>query len=131
MSISNRAPSKRQFKIAELIRKAVVEVFLHGKIYNVELSDISITVSEVRVTPDLKTAIVYVVPLEKKFDQSTFITMLREQEKNIRFEVTKIINLKFSPKLIFKFDDSFDRAEKLEKIFEEIRQQPKSDDACL
>ena len=128
MSQANRPPSKRQLQVGELVRRAVVAVFSQGKIYIPGLSDISITVSEVRVTPDLKTAIVYVVPLEKTIDNKEFIELLKEHDKPIRLEVTRIINIKYSPKLIFKFDDSFDRVEKLEKIFEEIRLQPKSDE---
>ena len=123
MSSTRRIASKRQLKVAELIKKAVATVFIQRKVYDPILSKISITVSEVRVTPDLKTAVVFVIPLQKIMDNNEFIKLLKEQEVMIRHEVTKLIIMKFSPKLVFKFDDSFDRAEKLEKIFEEIRQK--------
>jgi len=129
MTQTLRMPSKRQLQVAELIRKAVVEVFSYGKVFMPGLENVSITVSEVRVPPDLKTAVVYVLPLERNIAKKEFIALLSQYDKQIRFEVTKSIYIKFSPKLIFKYDDSFDRAEHLEKIFEEIRQQPRSDEA--
>ena len=128
MTGTRREASKRQLKVAELIKKAVAAFFIQGKFYDPLLSNISITVSEVRVTPDLKTAVVFVVPLEKIIDSKDFIRLLKEHEVMIRREVTKSIVMKFSPKLVFKFDDSFDRVEKLEKIFEEIRSHSSSTD---
>jgi ribosome-binding factor A len=108
--------------VAELIKKALVQVFNSGGLFIPGLEENSITVSEVRVTPDLKIAFAYVLPLNKTIDSKTFISLLGQADKQIRFEVTKLIQIKFSPKIVFKFDDSFDRAEHLEKLFEEIRQ---------
>ena len=122
MSQSIRVPSKRQLQVAELIRKALVQVFNSGGLFIPGLEENSITVSEVRVTPDLKIAFAYVLPLNKTIDSKKFISLLGQADKQIRFEVTKLIQIKFSPKIVFKFDDSFDRAEHLEKLFEEIRQ---------
>ena len=116
-----RVPSKRQLQVAELIRKALVEVFNSGQLFIPGLEDNSITVSEVRVTPDLKVAFAYVLPLNKTLESKAFMALINQFDKQIRFEVTKLIRIKFSPKIVFKFDDSFDRAEHLEKIFEEIR----------
>jgi len=123
-----RLPSKRQLQVGELIKKAVVEVFNSGKLFIPGLENNSVTVSEVRVPGDLKTAVVYVLPLVKTIEKKEFIALLNQFDKQIRFEVTKSMYIKFSPRLIFKYDDSFDRAEHLEKIFEEIRQQPRMDE---
>lgn len=127
MSQHIRVPSKRQLQVAELIKKALVEVFNSGGLFIPGLEENSITVSEVRVTPDLKIAFAYVLPLNKSLDSKTFIGLLNQVDKQIRFEVTKKIQIKFSPKIVFKFDDSFDRAEHLEKLFEEIRQSSVTD----
>ena len=128
MSQRLRMPSKRQLQVGELIKKAVVEVFNSGRLFIPGLENNSVTVSEVRVPPDLKTAVVYVLPLDKSIEKKKFMALLNQFDKQIRFEVTKSIYIKFSPRLIFKYDDSFDRAEHLEKIFEEIRQQPTAEE---
>jgi ribosome-binding factor A len=126
MSQKIRIPSKRQLQVAELIKKALVEVFNSGRLFIPGLEDSSITVSEVQVNADLKTAFIYVLPLNKALARDVFMSLIQEHEKQIRFEVTQLIRLKFSPKMIFRFDDSFDRVEHFEKIFESMKHTPET-----
>lgn len=116
----DRLPSKRQLKVAELIKKGLVQYFAEGKSFHKSLIDVSITVSEVRVTPDLKVAKAFVVPFAIKMEPKEFLAALNDVSNEIRMGVTKIINLKFSPKIIFKFDESFDQADKMERIFQHV-----------
>jgi ribosome-binding factor A len=118
--VDERFPSKRQLKVAELIKKGLVQFFAEGKILAKELIDVSITVSEVRVSPDLKIARAYVVPFATNMEPNKFLELLNSMDREIRSSVTKIINLKYSPKIIFRFDESFDQADKIERIFYEI-----------
>ena len=115
-------PSTRQFKVAELLKKALVEVFNSGKIYSRILADSSVTVSEVNISADLRNANVYILPMKGVgLSKDEFISSLKDIEKSIRFEVTKRVKLKYSPKLNFKFDDSFENLGKIEELINNIK----------
>lgn len=113
--------SNRQLKVGELIKHALSEIFISKKLYFNVIKGASITVTEVRMTADLKTATAYVIPLAMKVDIKAFLDELENNIYNIRAMVTKAINIKYSPKIIFKFDDSFDTAQKLETIINSLK----------
>ena len=110
-----RAPSQRQLKVGETIRHALAEIFARGEIVDEVLDQYSLTVSEVRMTPDLKLATVYVMPLGGR-DTDVVIEALERNKKFLRGEVARRVNLKFSPDLRFRADERFDEAERIEKL---------------
>ena len=115
VKVSSKAPSQRQLRIGEEIRHSLSQLFLKDNIYEPELFGTSITVSEVRISPDLKNATAYVSPLGKKADKN-FIDALNRISPQIAHLVTKTVKLRFSPRITFKADDSFEIAGKLEKL---------------
>lgn len=108
--------SNRQLKVGELIRHALSEIFTKGAFFGSTISEMPITVGEVRVTPDLKFATVFVMPLGGKIDKNIFLEELDNNKATIRALLTNKINLKYSPNLIFKFDESFDHVLKIESL---------------
>jgi len=111
-------PSQRQLRVGEEIRHSLSQLFLKGNIYEPELYGISITVSEVRISPDLKNATAYVSPLGRQADKA-FIDALNRIAPQLTHAVTKTIKLRFSPKIRFKVDNSFEVAGKLEKLIDD------------
>ena len=113
--------SQRQLRVGEMIKQALSMIFLREESKISDLDTKSITVTEVRMSPDLKTAKVYVIPLGGK-DTEKVIDKLKEFSFVIRKVLSKKIMVKFMPKLFFVNDDSFDYAEKIENL---IRQTQK------
>ena len=113
--------SQRQLRVGEMIKQALSMVFLREETKISELDTKSITVTEVRMSPDLKTAKIFVIPLGGK-DTEKVIDKLKEFSFVIRKVLSKKIMVKFMPKLFFVNDDSFDYAEKIENL---IRQTQK------
>jgi len=109
------APSQRQLRVGELIRHALTDVLRKGDLRDPELFDASITVTEVRTSPDLKTAVAFVMPLGgKKAD--VILAALRRARGPLKGMVGRIINLKFVPELMFELDKSFDRAAAVDQM---------------
>jgi ribosome-binding factor A len=108
--------SSRQLKASEVVRQALADIFLKRKYFDSYLFDKSITISRVKISADLKHAIIYVFPFGE-IDQKQFKTSLDNITPLIRKELTKKINFKFSPMLVFYLDENFDYAEKMEKLF--------------
>ena len=113
--------SQRQLRVGEMIKQALSMIFLREETKISDLDTKSITVTEVRMSPDLKTAKIYVIPLGGK-DTDKVIDKLKEFSFVIRKVLSKKIMVKFMPKLFFVNDDSFDYAEKIENL---IRQTQK------
>jgi ribosome-binding factor A len=123
--------SQRQLRVGETVRHAVAEILAHGNVHDPDLEGHIITVPEVRMSPDLKLATVYVMPLGGQ-DTEVVITALNRNKKFLRGEVAHRVNLKFSPDLRFHVDDRFDEAERIEKLLRtpEVQRDlaPDSDD---
>ncbi|HEY0218554.1 MAG TPA: 30S ribosome-binding factor RbfA [Afipia sp.] len=107
--------SQRQLRVSELVRHAVSEILSQGGIHDDTLSGHIITVPEVRMSPDLKLATVYIMPLGGR-DVETVVAALDRNKKFLRGEVAHRVNLKFAPDLRFRADDRFDEAERIEKL---------------
>jgi len=107
--------SQRQLRVGETVRHAVAEILAQGDVHDPDLEGHIITVPEVRMSPDLKLATVYVMPLGGE-DTDVVITALNRNKKFLRGEVAHRVNLKFSPDLRFRVDDRFDEAERIEKL---------------
>lgn len=113
-----KAPSQRQLKVGEEIRHVLSSIFLRGDLPG--LGDFSITVGEVRVSPDLKHATAYVMPLGGVNAEGVFRS-LKTLEPHIRTMVTREIRLKFSPQINFKLDESYDNAAKIDDLLNRIQ----------
>jgi ribosome-binding factor A len=123
--------SQRQLRVGETVRHAVAEILAQGNVHDPDLEGHIITVPEVKMSPDLKLATVYVMPLGGR-DTDKVITALARNKKFLRGEVAHRVNLKFAPDLRFRADDRFDEAERIEKLLRtpEVRRDlaPDSDD---
>jgi ribosome-binding factor A len=123
--------SQRQLRVGEIVRHAVADLLAQGTVHDPELEGHIITVPEVRMSPDLKLATVYVMPLGGK-DTEKVIAALARNKKFLRGEVAHRVNLKFAPDLRFHIDDRFDEAERIEKLLRTPAVQrdlkPESDD---
>jgi ribosome-binding factor A len=107
--------SQRQLRVGELVRHAVADVLSQGSAHDPDLEGHIITVPEVRMSPDLKLATIYVMPLGGR-DTDRVIAALERNKKFLRGEVARRVNLKFAPDVRFRVDDRFDEAERIEKL---------------
>ncbi|MFT4792970.1 MAG: ribosome-binding factor A [Paracoccaceae bacterium] len=108
-------PSQRQLKVGETIRRSLAEILLRGDLHDDALSRASITVSEVRVTPDLRSATAFVLPLGG-INADEVIEALRRNKGELRRALSKDVNMKFSPDLSFQRDDSYDRMDEARRL---------------
>jgi len=111
----SRAPSQRQLKVGELIRHALAEIFARGEIADDVLSRHSLTVPEVRMSPDLKLATVFVLTLGGSEAQEA-VDHLNTHKRYLRGLLAKRISLKFMPELRFKVDTSFAASTRIEEL---------------
>ncbi len=107
--------SQRQLRVGELIRHAVADILSQGGVHDPALEGHIITVPEVRMSPDLKLATIYVMPLGGRGIDDV-IAALDRNKKFLRGEVAHRVNLKFAPDLRFRVDERFDEAERIEKL---------------
>ena len=107
--------SQRQLRVGELIRHAMAEMLTRGDVHDPVLESHMITIPEVAVTPDLRLATVYVMPLGGK-DSKPVLEALERNKKFLRGEIAHRINLKFAPDLRFRIDERFDEAERIDKL---------------
>jgi ribosome-binding factor A len=112
---SSPGGSQRQLRVGETVRHAVAEVLAHGGVHDAVLEGHLITVPEVRMSPDLKLATIYVMPLGGR-DTDIVLAALERNKKFLRGEVARRVNLKFAPDIRFRVDDRFDEAERIEKL---------------
>jgi ribosome-binding factor A len=113
-------PSQRQQRVAELVRHALAEVLQRGDIQDPVLNTHVVTVPEVRMSPDLKLATAYVMPLGG-VDEAPVIATLDRHRKVLRQEVARRVNLKFAPELRFLRDETFDEAARIDKLLRDER----------
>ena len=114
--------TQRQLRVGEMIKQALGMLFIREEAKLPNLSTKEITVTEVRMSPDLKTAKIYVMPLGGK-NAEEVIEKLKEFSFIIRKVLSKKIVMKFLPKLYFVKDDSFDYAEKIENLIKQTNRQ--------
>jgi ribosome-binding factor A len=101
--------------VAELIRRQLSDVLTRGEIHDPELNRLSITVGEVRVSPDLRVATVFVVPLGGRGTEAMFAGLERNRSE-LRRAVSRGLTLKFAPELRFRLDDTFDRLDETRRL---------------
>lgn len=108
-------PSQRQLRVGELIRHTLAEMLARGEVHDDVIARHIITVPEVRMSPDLKLATVYVMPLGGR-DEADVLAAFERNKRYLRGEIAHRINLKFAPDLRFRFDERFDEAERIEQL---------------
>lgn len=108
-------PSQRQLRVGELIRRTLSSVLTQGDIHDPDLNRMSITVGEVRTSPDLKVATAYVLPLGGHGAEDA-LDALRRNRHELRRAVSKELTLKFSPELRFRIDETFDRMDETRRL---------------
>ena len=121
---SERFYSQRQLRVGELIKQNIGELLIRNEAKLPLVNSKLITVTEVRMTPDLKTARVYVIPLGGKDIQET-VKILTEYSHLVRRALSKRLDIKFLPKLTFVEDNSFEYAEKIEKLIMKNKEDDK------
>lgn len=108
-------PTQRQLRVGELIRRTLAEVLQRGALYDPDIAHMSITVGEVRTSPDLKQAVVHVMPLGGQGVDKA-IAALNRNKAELRRHLNRNVDLKFSPKLRFVADTTFDRMDETRRL---------------
>ena len=110
-----RAPSQRQLRVGELIRHVLAEILARGELMDDEVTRMMITVPEVRASPDLRNATVYITPLGGGDPKQAEKAMARNA-RWLRGQVAHRVNLKFAPDLVFRYDDRFDETAHIDAL---------------
>ncbi|MDC1381925.1 30S ribosome-binding factor RbfA [Candidatus Puniceispirillum sp.] len=118
-----KAPTQRQLRVGEALRHAVSEVLMREDFFDPDLSNISITISEILVSSDLANARVYTMPLGG-VNIEVVLPALNRLAPVIQSFVAKKVHLRRTPRMRFFLDESFENAEKMNKLFAAIRQGP-------
>ena len=114
----SRGPSQRQLRVGELIRRTLSDVLIRGEIHDPDLNRMSITVGEVRTSPDLRIATAYILPLGGQ-GRDEALSALRRNRYELRRAISKELTLKFSPEIKFEIDETFDRLDDTRRLFEQ------------
>ena len=110
-------PSQRSLRIGELVRHKVAEMLVRGEIHDDTLAGQAITIPEVRLSPDLKLATIFIMPLGGA-NPKPVLEALERNKRYIRGEVAEAVNLKFAPDIRFRFDDTFDEASRIDALLD-------------
>ena len=113
-------PSQRQLRVGELIRRTLSGILLRGDLHEPALAGVSITVGEVRTSPDLKIATVYVLPLGGHNAAAT-LEALNRARSEIRRALARAVELRHSPELRFVLDESYDRMDRTREMLSDAR----------
>lgn len=122
-------PSQRQLRAGELIRHALVEILREEEIADPDLAGVSVTVTEVRMSPDLRHALCFVEPLGGR-DAGRVVGALNRSARFLRGRLGRGIDMKFTPDLKFAHDESFDEAARMEALFRDPRVARDLDDGA-
>lgn len=113
----NRPPSQRQLKAGELIRRALADIINREDLRDPALKGVSITITEVRASPDLKHAIIYAAPLGGSGNMEDVILGLNRCGRFLRGRLGREMEMKSTPRLKFIADTTFDTAENMAAVF--------------
>jgi ribosome-binding factor A len=138
---AQRGPSQRALRAGELVRHAVAEILSRGELHDPVIAAHLITVPEVRMSPDLRVATVYILPLggqdsrklesSRKHDNAAVLAALDRNKRQLRAEIARRVNLKFAPDIRFRIDESFDEAERIDRLLRtpQVRRDLDNDDS--
>jgi ribosome-binding factor A len=108
-------PSQRQLRAGELIRHALAEILARGEVHDPVIENHVITVPEVRMTPDLRLATIYVMPLAGR-DADEVVAAFERNKRFLRGELAHRVSMKFAPEIRFRIDERFEEAERIAKL---------------
>jgi ribosome-binding factor A len=111
----NREPRQRQLQVGEELRHALSRILQRGELRDPALHDVAVTVTEVRLSPDLKNATAYVMPLGGR-QSAEVIAGLTRSAGYLRSQIARAVPLRFTPSLAFALDNSFDHAGRINEL---------------
>jgi len=117
-----KGPSQRQLRVGEVVRHTLSELFTRGDVHDPVIQKHLITVPEVRMSPDLRMATIFIMPLGGR-DIEEVLAALDRNKKYLRGEIARGVNLKFAPEIQFRADDRFEEVERIEKLLRTPRVQ--------
>ena len=120
MAKNNKEPTQRQLRVGEEIRHILADIFMRGDFDDEMLRDVSITVTEVDVAPDMRNATAYISPLGGSVIEKDIIDELNEQAPAFNKVLAKKLTMKFTPRIKFSGDNRFDYADKIETLLKKI-----------
>lgn len=125
---SAKGPSQRQLRVGELVRHKLAEMLARGEIYDEVLASHVVTITEVRMSPDLRLATVYVMPLGGK-DTKVVLEALTRNSKFIRGEVAHAVDLRVAPEVRFREDETFEEVNRIDRLLhsERVRRDVEKD----
>jgi ribosome-binding factor A len=112
---AQRGPTQRSLRAGELVRHAVAEILARREVHDPVIETHLITVPEVRMSPDLRIATVYVLPLGGQ-NNVAVLAALDRNKRHLRAEIARRVNLKFAPEIRFRIDQRFDEAERIDRL---------------
>ncbi len=114
------APSQRQLRVGEMVRHTLAEMLIREEIHDDVLASHTVTIPEVRMSPDLRLATAYVMPLGGK-DVDAVLAAFERSRKFIRSRIAQAVNLKFAPDIRFLADETFDEARRIDEVLRSPR----------
>ncbi|WEJ58551.1 30S ribosome-binding factor RbfA [Devosia sp. FJ2-5-3] len=120
-------PSQRSLRVGELVRHALADIFARGDIEDEALAGVVLTVPEVRMSPDLKLANAYIMPLGGAYAEE-IVAVLNRHAKFVRGRVAPQINMKFAPEIRFHVDATFEEAGRIDMLLRSDRVRRDLDD---
>src|SRR3954470_23954731 len=114
-SAQQRGPSQRQLRVGELLRHSLSEILTRGEVRDPDLEGVSVTVTQVKPSGDMRHATAFVEPLGGK-NAKQIVAALNRHKAFLRGEMGHLIELKFTPELRFVEDESFAEAQKIENL---------------
>jgi ribosome-binding factor A len=117
---SRKAPSQRQLRVGELLRSALSDIFVRGEVNDPQHDLSLITVTEVSVAPDLRSAVAYILPLGGDVAQP-IAEALNRSRRFIRGEVSRRVDLKYMPNIEYRLDKSFDKSQAIDRLLDDPR----------
>jgi len=116
-----RGPSQRQLRAGELVRHALVDILRAQEITDPDIAGVSVTLTEVRMSPDLRHATVFVEPLGGGEQAGVVVKALNRHHRFLRGRLGHAIDMKFTPELKFLHDETFDEAARMNRLFDDPR----------
>jgi ribosome-binding factor A len=117
---ANKGPSQRQLRVGEMLRHALSDVLRRGELRDPDLAGVSVTITQVKPSPDMRYATIFCEPLGGK-NAKTVVAALNRHKGFLRGEMGRLIALKFTPELRFLEDESFAEAQKIETLLKSSR----------
>ena len=114
-SATGKGPSQRMLRVGEMVRHKLAELLIRGEIHDEVLASHVVSITEVRISPDLKLATAYVMPLGGK-DTATVLAALEKHKKFIRAEIAQTLDLRYAPDIRFREDETFDEVSRIDRL---------------